>query len=68
MFKHHYFAELTDINLKEMMFEHRMLEIEEDVVPFGVFDDGTDYIDALEMQEELKNKEWMIPFDYDQWR
>jgi len=63
-----YFAELTDINLKEMMFEHRMLEIEEDVVPFGVFDDGTDYIDVLEMQEELKNKEWMIPFDYEQWR
>jgi hypothetical protein len=35
------FEELTDINLKEMMFEQRMKEIENDLVPFGYIDDGS---------------------------
>lgn len=30
-----YFQELTDINVKKMMFEQRMAEIEADVPPFG---------------------------------
>ena len=30
-----YFQEMTDINVKEMMFKQRMREIEEDVPPFG---------------------------------
>ena len=30
-----FFAEMTDINIKKMMFEQRMQEIEEDVPPFG---------------------------------
>jgi hypothetical protein len=34
------FEELTDINLKQMMFEQRMKEIENDLVPFGYIDDG----------------------------
>tara|TARA_B100001287_G_C22441151_1_gene416049 strand:- start:32 stop:643 length:612 start_codon:yes stop_codon:yes gene_type:complete len=35
-----YFGDMTNINLKEMMFERRMKEIEDDVVPFGFTDDG----------------------------
>ena len=35
-----YFGEMTDINLKELLFEQRMKEIEADVVPFGFVDDG----------------------------
>jgi hypothetical protein len=35
-----YFGELTDINLKEMLFDQRMKEIEADVLPFGIIDDG----------------------------
>ena len=35
-----YFGEMTDINLKEMLFEQRMKEIEADVLPFGIVDDG----------------------------
>ena len=35
-----YFGELTDISIKKLMFEQRMLEIENDVLPFGVHDDG----------------------------
>ena len=34
------FEELTDINLKEMMFKQRMKEIENELVPFGYIDDG----------------------------
>ena len=36
------FSDMTDINLKEMMFAERSAAIEEDVVPFGYFDDGRD--------------------------
>lgn len=36
------FANLTDINLKQMMFEQRMKEIEDDVLPFGFIEDGND--------------------------
>ena len=39
-----FFADMTDINLKEMMFAQKMKEIEEDVPVFGVIDDGSDYI------------------------
>ena len=35
-----YFGELTDISIKKLMFEQRMLEIENDVLPFGIHDDG----------------------------
>ena len=35
------FEDLTDINIKQMMFEERMKEIENDLVPFGFIDDGT---------------------------
>ena len=35
-----YFNEMTDINLKDMLFEQRMAEIENDVLPFGFIDDG----------------------------
>ncbi len=34
------FSELTNINLKEMMFQQRIAEIENDMVPFGFIEDG----------------------------
>ncbi len=34
------FSELTNINLKEMMFQQRISEIENDMVPFGFIEDG----------------------------
>ena len=40
-----FFADMTDINLKQMMFEDRMQQISDDVVPFGFIDDGSDYIE-----------------------
>lgn len=42
------FNTMTDINLKEMMFAQRMKEIEDDVLPFGVIDDGLDDVTQLE--------------------
>ena len=35
-----YFQEMTDINVKKMMFKQRMREIEEDVPPFGFADES----------------------------
>ena len=45
-----YFSELTDISIKKLMFEQRMLEIENDVVPFGIIDDGLE--DTYEKTED----------------
>ena len=56
-----YFMDMTDINMKKMMFEQRMREIDEDVVPFGFVDDGTQFINELENQD--KGSEWAIEYD-----
>jgi len=45
-----YFGDMTDINLKQMIFEQRMQEIEEDVVPFGYIDDGSHHIRHTESE------------------
>jgi len=47
-----YFSDMTDINLKQMMFEQKMQEIENDVVPFGFIDDGSDAIQQIENQDD----------------
>ena len=47
-----FFADMTDIDLKQMLFDQRMKEIEDDMVPFGFIDDGTEAIQAIENQED----------------
>tara|TARA_Y100001954_G_scaffold110390_1_gene119765 strand:+ start:132 stop:563 length:432 start_codon:yes stop_codon:yes gene_type:complete len=47
-----YFRDMTDINLKEIMFADRMKEIEQDVVPVGFIDDGSQYINEIENKEQ----------------
>ncbi len=47
-----YFSDFTDINLKQMMFEQKMKEIENDVVPFGFIDDGEEAIVKIENEED----------------
>ena len=37
-----YFKELTDVDLREKMFSDKMREIEQDLVPFGFIEDGTE--------------------------
>ena len=56
-----YFGDMTDINLKEMIFKQKMKEIEDDIVPFGHIDDGGQFI-----EEEIKKPEWVVEFDHDQ--
>jgi len=47
-----FFSDMTDINLKEMMFAQKMKEIEDDVPPPGFIDDGTDYLREEQMKED----------------
>jgi hypothetical protein len=56
-----FFSDMTDINLKQVLFEQRMKEIEDDIVPFGIIDDGSQYIQELENQENAGNHhiEWL---------
>ena len=54
-----YFSDMTDINLKQMMFEQKMQEIENDVVPFGFIDDGSAAIQQIENQDDP----WRIRVD-----
>lgn len=43
-----FFSDMTDIDLKRMMFEEKMVAIEQDVPPFGIIDDGSDFINQIE--------------------
>jgi len=57
-----YFGDMTDINLKEMLFNQKMKEIEDDIVPFGFIEDGSGHIEILEKGED----NWQIKsFDGD---
>jgi hypothetical protein len=47
-----FFADMTDINVKQMLFDQRMKEIEADVVPFGFVDDGTDWAEQQDNTHE----------------
>ena len=55
-----FFNNLTDINIKEMIFNQKLKEIEEDIVPFGFIDDGEEQIRKLEVTEEHP---WAIEHD-----
>jgi hypothetical protein len=35
-----YFKELNDVNIRELMYEHQMKAIEDELTPFGFVDDG----------------------------
>jgi hypothetical protein len=50
-----FFADMTDINLKEVMFAKKMKEIDDDVPPVGFIDDGLDYADQ---QDNQSNQGW----------
>ncbi|MAD22704.1 MAG: terminase [Verrucomicrobiales bacterium] len=52
-----YFGDMTDIDLKQMLFNQKMKEIEDDLVPFGFVDDGSQYND------EIQKPEWFVEFD-----
>ena len=53
-----YFSDMTDINLKEMMFKQKMKEIEDDLPPFGFIDDGL----PTNHQKEEEGVPWAIEY------
>ena len=53
-----YFQQLTDVNIKDMMFKQRMQEIENDILPFGFIDDGQEF--AAEQEHRQKHDPWAI--------
>jgi len=57
-----YFSNLTDINIKDMIFKQKLKEIEEDIVPFGFIDDGSEQIKRIEPSDDHP---WAIEYDRD---
>ena len=57
------FQDLTDINIKEMLYKNRISEIENDIPPFGFMDTGEDHIKTLEERE--RNTPWAIEYSND---
>ena len=57
-----YFSNLTDINIKDMIFKQKLKEIEEDIVPFGFIDDGSEQIKRIEPSDDHP---WAIEYDSD---
>ena len=55
-----YFADITDINIKQMLFEQNMKAIEDDVLPFGFINDNEDEIAAIEQARKNDDWEWAI--------
>jgi hypothetical protein len=53
------FGDLYDVDLKSMLFEQRMQEIEDDILPFGIIDDGRDYIPQSEILHPGSG--WQLP-------
>ena len=46
---------MTDVNLKQMMYEENMRQIEDELVPFGEVDDGVG--DGTEM---IDGERWTV--------
>ena len=51
------FLDQTNVNIKELLFEQRMKEIEDDVPPFGIIDDGHEWHEQQAAQEAY-NRGW----------
>jgi len=57
------FYNMTSIDLKKMMFEEKMRQIEAEVVPFGFIDDASSIINEIESKELMKDVNWQIPYE-----
>jgi len=55
-----YFGDMTDINLKDMIFKKQLKEIDDDLVPFGFIDDASEEIEKL---ENPRGSEWSVEYD-----
>jgi hypothetical protein len=57
-----YFSNLTDINIKDMIFKQKLKEIQDDIVPFGYINDGRAEVQRVEPTDEHP---WAIEYDRD---
>lgn len=58
-----YFKDLNDVNMREIMYETRIRQIEEELTPFGFYDNGDSFDDKMDrMMEENK-----APIEKDQY-
>ena len=57
------FRDLTDIDIKQMLYDQRIAEIENDIPSFGFIDDGSDAIAEIERREE--NLPWALEYQQD---
>tara|TARA_Y100001963_G_C6787699_1_gene453805 strand:- start:1758 stop:3377 length:1620 start_codon:yes stop_codon:yes gene_type:complete len=57
-----FFGDMTNINLKDMIFNQKMKEIEDDMVPFGHIDDGTEHIQQIDWREKARQN-WAVEYD-----
>ena len=55
------FINMTDVNIKETLYKEKMKAIEDDVVPFGFVDDGSEFIEHIVTREEMERLEWSLP-------
>jgi len=58
----YYFRELTDVNLRQIMYEKRIREIEEDMLPVGHLDNG----DVVDIEEDLIDGDIWAPWNKDE--
>ena len=54
------FRDLTDIDIKQMLYDQRIAEIENDIPSFGFIDDGSDEIARIQREED--NSPWQIEY------
>jgi len=57
-----FFSDMTNINMREMLYDQRMKEIEADVLPFGIINDG--FEDIHDEEDMLPSPQWsLVEFD-----
>ena len=57
-----YFQQLTDVDIKSMLFDQQMKQIEDDVLPFGFIDDG-----VAAVEEQDARDEWQTKKSFEEW-
>ena len=62
-----HFGNLTDISLKNVLFEQKAKEIDDDLPPFGLHDDGSSSINEFDREDKLKHirDAWQVPYRHE---
>jgi hypothetical protein len=59
-----FFGDMTDINIKDMMFKQRMKEIDDDLPGFGYISNAVDDIPTL-TEDQLAGRSWAVEDTHD---